>query len=127
MFFIGTLLKIRVGGCLLKVSKTIISFSLQKETLIGHYSDKPHKFNGVKYGGYYELNEIEDVIRYASDRYVTVIQIEMRTCYALSAYPELSCSGGIMKQKQFGVYIKKCFAQEMRIPFILEQFLRGFQ
>ena len=50
----------------------------RKETLIGHYNDKPHKFDGVKYGGYYELNEIEDVIRYASDRYVTVIpEIEM--------------------------------------------------
>ena len=37
----------------------------RKETLIGHYNDKPHKFDGAKYGGYYELNEIEDVIRYA--------------------------------------------------------------
>ena len=41
-------------------------FSLQKRNFDRTYNDKPHKFDGVKYGGYYELNEIEDVIRYVA-------------------------------------------------------------
>ena len=33
--------------------KSIAAF--RKETLIGHYNDKPHKFDGSKYGGFYEV------------------------------------------------------------------------
>ena len=69
----------------------------RNETLVGHYRDKPHQFDGKRYGGYYTQKEIRDIISYATDRYVTVVpEIEMpgHATAALSAYPELSCTGG---------------------------------
>ncbi len=42
----------------------------RKETLIGHYSDQPHKFDGKKYGGYYTQEEIKDIVAYATQRQV---------------------------------------------------------
>ena len=100
----------------------------RKETLIGHYyDDKPHKFDGVKYGGYYEFNEIEEVIRYASDRYVTVIpEIEMpgHATAALSAYPELSCSGGPHEpETNWGIHKEVYCAGNEETFHFLEQIL----
>ena len=69
----------------------------RKETLIGHYTDKPRRFDGKRYGGFYTKEEILDVIDYASKRSVTIVpEIEMpgHATAALSAYPELSCTGG---------------------------------
>lgn len=67
------------------------------ESLIGHYSDKPRKWDGIKYGGYYTKEEMKEVVAYAKERYVTVVpEIEMpgHSRAALAAYPELSCTGG---------------------------------
>lgn len=69
----------------------------RKETLVGHYRDKPHQFDGKPYGGFYTREEIKDIIDYASDRSVTIVpEIEMpgHATAALSAYPQLSCTGG---------------------------------
>lgn len=69
----------------------------RKETLIGHYSDKPHKFDDQKYGGYYTHDEIREIVAYASERHISVIpEIEMpgHALAALAAYPELGCGGG---------------------------------
>ncbi len=66
----------------------------RKETLIGHYSNTPQKFDGQRYGGFYTQEEIKEVVAYADARFVTVIpEIEMpgHALAALSAYPELSC------------------------------------
>jgi len=68
----------------------------RKETLIGHYSDQPHQFDGKKYGGFYTQEEVKDIVKYASNRQITVIpEIEMpgHSVAALSAYPELGCTG----------------------------------
>ena len=69
----------------------------RKETLIGHYTDKPRKFDGKPYGGFYTREEIVDIIGYAEERSVTIVpEIELpgHATAALSAYPELSCTGG---------------------------------
>ena len=69
----------------------------RKETLIGHYTDKPRKFDGKPYGGFYTKEEIIDIIEYAKQRSVTIVpEIELpgHATAALSAYPELSCTGG---------------------------------
>jgi len=68
----------------------------RNETLIGHYSDQPHQFDGKKYGGFYTQEEIKDIVKYASARQVTIIpEIEMPgyAQAAISAYPELGCTG----------------------------------
>ena len=66
----------------------------RKETLIGHYSELPQRYDGQRYGGFYTQAEIKEVIAYAQARFVTIIpEIEMpgHALAALSAYPELSC------------------------------------
>ncbi len=77
-------------------------------TLIGHYSDVPHRFDSVRYGGFYTQDEIREVVRYAQERSVTIVpEIEMpgHALAALSAYPELSCTGGPFEPSQlWGVF-----------------------
>ncbi len=80
----------------------------REETLIGHYTDQPHQFDGKKYGGYYTQEEIKEVVAYAESRQITVIpEIEMpgHSLAALSAYPELACSRGPFKAAtKWGVF-----------------------
>jgi len=48
------------------------------------------------YGGYYTQEEVKEIIKYAKDRYITVVpEIELpgHSWSVLSAYPELSCTG----------------------------------
>jgi hexosaminidase len=69
----------------------------RKETLVGHYSDQPHQFDGMRYGGFYTQEEIKEIVAYAEDRFVTIIpEIEMpgHSQAAIAAYPELGCTGG---------------------------------
>ncbi|RAI99373.1 hexosaminidase [Chitinophaga skermanii] len=69
--------------------------SQRKTSMIGNYAD--NKYDGKPYGGFYTQTEVKDVVKYASERFVTVIpEIEMpgHALAALTAYPELGCTGG---------------------------------
>lgn len=51
---------------------------------------------GTEYGGFYTQEQIKEVVQYAAERFITVIpEIELpgHGLAAISAYPELSCSG----------------------------------
>ena len=66
------------------------------ETLIGHYNDKPHQFDGKRYGGFYTQEDIKEIVAFATAHNVTIIpEIEMpgHAQAAISAYPELGCTG----------------------------------
>lgn len=66
------------------------------ETLIGHYNSDPQQFDGKRYGGFYTQEQIKEVVDYAKMRHVTIIpEIEMpgHAQAAISAYPELGCTG----------------------------------
>ena len=70
--------------------------SFRDSTLIGHYTDKPWKFDKTRYGGYYTKKEIKEVVRYAEGRGINVIpEIEMpgHSQAAVSSYPEFGCTG----------------------------------
>ena len=70
--------------------------AFRNETLIGHYNDQPQKFDGKKYGGFYTQEEIKEIVKYASERQITIIpEIEMpgHSQAAIAAYPELGCTG----------------------------------
>ncbi len=72
-------------------------------TVIGHAGRKPHKFDGIRYGGFYTQDEVREIVRYAGDRFITVVpEIEMpgHSIAALAAYPHLSCTGGPFKVRQ---------------------------
>lgn len=68
----------------------------RRETILEKNFD-PYIGDGVPYGGFYTQDEVRDVVRYARQRYVTVIpEIEMpgHSTAALAAYPELACTEG---------------------------------
>lgn len=51
---------------------------------------------GTEYGGFYTQEEIKEVVKYAADRFITVVpELELpgHEMAAISAYPELSCKG----------------------------------
>ena len=53
--------------------------------------------DGVRYGGFYTQEQMKDVVAYAAERGITVIpEIDLpgHMVAALSAYPELGCTGG---------------------------------
>lgn len=71
--------------------------SWREQTTIGHNSGR---YDGKRYGGYYTQQQIKDIIKYAADRYITIIpEIDMpgHMQAALAAYPELGCTGGPYK------------------------------
>lgn len=72
--------------------------SQRAQTVIGNYHDRtPQQFDNTPYGGFYTQDQIREVVKYAADRYVTVVpEIEMpgHSMAALAAYPELSCDPG---------------------------------
>lgn len=78
------------------------------ETMIGHKKELPHRFDGKRYGGFYTQEQVKEIVRYATERHITVIpEIEMpgHAQAALAAYPELGCTGGPYKTATFwGVF-----------------------
>jgi hexosaminidase len=61
-------------------------------TIIGHHPGTGN--DSIHYGGFYTQEEIKDIVKYAKDRYITIIpEIEMpgHSSAAIAAYPELSC------------------------------------
>ncbi|MEO5999839.1 MAG: beta-N-acetylhexosaminidase [Chitinophagaceae bacterium] len=75
-------------------------------TIIGRYPGKGN--DNLHYGGFYTRDEIKDIVAYAAKRYITVIpEIEMpgHSSAALTAYPNLGCTGGPYKvQQTWGVF-----------------------
>ena len=72
-----------VGGC-------------RKETMV-EKNFQPYVGDGKQHCGFYTQVEIRDVVKYAADRYVTVVpEIEMpgHAKAALAAYPNLACTPG---------------------------------
>jgi hexosaminidase len=84
--------------------------SHRDETVIGNYHDRtPQQYDNTPVGGYYTQDEIRDVIRYAADRYITIVpEIEMpgHAMAALASYPELGCEPtlGYKVQGTWGVF-----------------------
>jgi N-acetyl-beta-hexosaminidase len=61
-------------------------------TITGRYPGNGN--DGIKYGGYYTQEEIKELIKYAADRFISIIpEIEMpgHASAAIAAYPQLSC------------------------------------
>lgn len=68
--------------------------SVRKETVIGRNSGK---YDGKPYGGFYTQEQAKDIVAYAAERYITVVpEIDLpgHMQAALTAYPELGCTGG---------------------------------
>ena len=71
--------------------------SVREKTVLGHNSDV---FDDTPYGGYYTQEEAREIVKYAADRFITVIpEIDMpgHMIAALAAYPYMGCTGGPYK------------------------------
>ena len=69
------------------------------ETLIGHLSKRPWRFDGKRHGGFYTQDDIREIVHYASERHINVVpEIEMpgHARAAISSYPHL----GVFCEKQ---------------------------
>jgi N-acetyl-beta-hexosaminidase/alpha-L-fucosidase len=80
--------------------------SCRSGTIIGHNPGTGD--DSTEYCGYYTQDQIRDIVKYAADRYITVIpEIELpgHSSAALTAYPYLGCTGGPYQvQHRFGVF-----------------------
>ena len=78
------------------------------ETLIGHGHSKNKTYDGKRYGGFYTQEEVKEVVKYAQDRFITVVpEIEMpgHSTAAIAAYPELGVTGKQIKvEPNWGVF-----------------------
>lgn len=75
-------------------------------TIIGRHPGKGN--DNTRYGGFYTQAQVKEIVDYAAKRYIEVIpEIEMpgHASAALTAYPNLGCTGGPYKvQETWGVF-----------------------
>lgn len=92
------------------------------ETLVGHLRESK-TFDGIGYGGFYTQEQAKEIVRYAAERYITVIpEIEMpgHSNAVLAAYPNLGCTGGPYNVAQIWGVNKNvyCAGKEETFAFI---------
>lgn len=96
--------------------------SYRKETLIGHYNDTPHQFDGKRYGGFYTQKEIKEVVKYAKDRHITIIpEIEMpgHSQAVIATYPKLGCDiKPVEVATKWGIFEEIYCTQEATFTFL---------
>jgi len=75
-------------------------------TIIGHHPGTGN--DSTPHGGFYTQEQIKEVVKYAADRYITILpEIELpgHSSAALTAYPYLGCTGGPYHvQQTWGVF-----------------------
>lgn len=68
--------------------------SVRNKTMIKKEWDN---YDTTSYGGYYTQEDIREIVKYAQDRFITIIpEIDLpgHMMAALAAYPQLGCTGG---------------------------------
>lgn len=79
--------------------------SMRRETVIGRNTGE---YDGTPHGGFYTKKELEEIVAYAADRYITIIpEVDLpgHMLAALTAYPELGCTGGPYEvSREWGVF-----------------------
>ena len=82
--------------------------SCREGTQVGGPETPTAPSDHIKYCGFYTQKQVREVVKYAADRFITVIpEIEMpgHATAALAAYPYLGCTGGPYQvQTLFGVF-----------------------
>jgi len=90
------------------------------ETMVGKNWDE---FDGEPHGGFYTQQEIKEIVKYAQERFITIVpEIEMpgHSSAALAAYPHLGCTGGPYEvQKVWGIFDEVyCAGKEETFTFL---------
>ncbi len=88
-------------------------------TIVGRYPGKSN--DNIRYGGFYTQEEVKEIVAYAAKRYITVIpEIEMpgHASAALTAFPNLGCTGGPYKvQETWGCLMM--YSVPVMIPYLI--------
>ena len=90
--------------------------SHRKETIVAPGSDQ---FDNTPVSGYYTQEEAKEIVRYAAERYITVIpEIDMpgHMLATLASYPELGCTGGPYEVATQSESSPTCCAAGMKSP-----------
>ena len=90
-----------------KYPKLMSVASERKETVVGRWYSGI--YDGKPYGGYYTQDELRDVIDYAAKRHITIIpEVDLpgHMQAALTAYPELGCTGGPYEVRTIWGYLR---------------------
>ena len=89
-------------------------------TVIGHNSGE---YDNTPYGGFFTQEEAREIVRYAQERYITVIpEVDLpgHMLAALASYPELGCTGGPYEvATQWGIFDDVlCIGNEKTLQFL---------
>jgi hexosaminidase len=83
---------------------------------------KNWKFTGRPYGGFYTQDDVREVVRYAADRFITVVpEIEMpgHARAAIAAYPEMGNTGKPVEvATTWGVFTEVYGVEDKSLSFI---------
>jgi hexosaminidase len=92
------------------------------ETMIGHWSDDPRRYDGTRYGGFYTQAEIKEVVAFAAARGITILpEIEMpgHSQAAIAAYPELgNVEAPLQPARDWGIIENVYNVEESTILFL---------
>lgn len=102
----------------------------RKETVVG--SLKSGVYDGTPHGGYYTQEQVKELVKYAADRYVTIIpEIELpgHALAAIACYPELSCGleDHYETATKWGVFKQVYCTKESTFKFLEDVFDEVFE
>ena len=95
--------------------------SWRDETVLGHNTPE---YDGIGYGGFYTQDQAREIVKYAAERYITVVpEIEMpgHSVAALTAYPELGCTGGPYEVRKIWGVSKDVYCAGKEETFVFVQ------
>ena len=95
--------------------------SIRNKTVIGKAGSG--KYDNTPYGGFYTQEQAKDIVKYAQERFITVIpEIDLpgHMLAALAAYPELGCTGGPYEVcPDWGIFDDVlCIGNDKTLPFL---------
>ena len=102
----------------------------RKETVVG--SLKSGVYDGTPHGGYYTQEQVKEIVKYAAERYVTIIpEIELpgHALAAIACYPELSCGleDHYETATKWGVFKQVYCTKESTFKFLEDVFDEVFE
>ena len=102
----------------------------RKETVIGSLASG--FYDGTPYGGYYTQEEVKELVKYAAERYVTIIpEIELpgHALAAIACYPELSCGleDHYETATRWGIFRQVYCPKEETFKFLEDVFAEVFE
>lgn len=96
--------------------------SRRKESILGHYYRKPRQYDGQEHGGYYTQQEISEIVRYAQQRFITIVpEIETvgHSTGVIAAYPEIGVINTPLEVSTvWGVHKNLMNAEDSTIEFV---------